>query len=41
MTAPARHLTAVDAVFGVGCDLQSVDSAAKTRPPWESSAGYP
>ena len=26
MTAPARHLTSFDAVFGAGCHLRSVDS---------------
>ena len=36
-TAP--HLTSLDTVFGAGCDLHSVDSAAQTRPSWESPAG--
>ena len=27
MTAPAPHLTSLDAVFGAGCDLHSADSA--------------
>ena len=41
MTGPARHLTSLDAVFGAGCDLHSVDSAAQTRLSCESPTGEP
>jgi hypothetical protein len=33
-SAPARHLATLDAVFGVGRDLLSVDGAAEMRRSW-------